>query len=266
MLPSVGKIKSMAREVLSKNFFVGIMATLPFVFSLTVLLLVVEVLYTVTNTAIAAIFDIAMICLLVLPLALGTFRFFSRWLEGVCDYPTTVFFYFSNIAVYRKSLNFILRLIIRLLISYFLLSLPAIIVGGLASADVYEFFGFAIPLWTPLLSTISNLLFVLSFIVFIFVNIKYYLSPYLFIIDDETTPANAMKMSMIISRRTQIDFIYLFFGMIVYVVLSLLFLPLIFTMPFLIMTYLVHSKYAVIEYNNTIEALTENKNTTGEIL
>ena len=266
MLPSVGKIKSTAREVLSKNHFIGIMASLPFVFSLAVLFLVVEVLFTVTNTVITAVFNMAMVCFLILPLLLGTFRFFSRWLDGVCDYPTAVFFYFSSFAVYLKSINFILRLILRLLVSYFLLSLPAIIVGGLALSDVYEFFGFAIPLWTPLLSTISNLLFVLSFIVFIFVNIKYYLSPYLFIIDDETTPANAMKMSMIISRRTQIDFIYLFFGMIVYVVLSLLFLPLIFTMPFLIMTYLVHSKYAVIEYNNTIEALTENKNTMGEIL
>ena len=177
-----------------------------------------------------------------------------------------MFFYFSSSAVYRKSVNFILRLIIRLLISYFLLSLPAIIVGGLASADVYEFFGFAIPLWTPLLSTISNLLFVLSFIIFIFVNIKYYLSPYLFIIDDEITPENALKMSIIISRRTQIDFIYLFFGMIVYVILSLLYLPLIFTMPILLMTYLIHSKYAVIQYNSTIDALTENHNATGEIL
>ena len=151
MLPSVGKIKSMAREVLSRNHFVGIMATLPFVFSLTVLLLVVEVLFTVTNTSIAVLFNIVMICFLVLPLALGTLRFFSRWLEGVCEYPTTVFFYFSSSAVYRKSVNFILRLIIRLSVSYFLLSLPAIIVGGLALSDVYEFFGFAIPLWTPLL-------------------------------------------------------------------------------------------------------------------
>ena len=266
MLPSVGKIKSMAREVLYKNHFVGIMASLPFVFSLAVLFLVVEVLATVTNSFISVIFDLAMLYFLILPLTLGTFRFFSRWLEGVCDYPTAVFFYFSNAAVYKKSLNFIFRIVIRLLISYFLLSLPAIIVGGLASADVYELLGFAIPLWTPLLSTISNLLFVLSFIVFIFVNIKYYLAPYLFIIDDEITSVNAMKMSMIISRRTQIDFIYLFFGMIVYVVLSLLYLPLIFTLPFLIMTYLIHSKYAVIQYNNTIEALTENQNATGEIL
>ena len=266
MLPSVGKIKSMAREVLSKNHFVGIMASLPFVFSIAVLFLVVEVLSTVTNTLISAVLNLTMLYFLILPLALGTFRFFSRWLEGVCEYPTAVFFYFSNNAVYRKSLNFIFRLVIRLLVSYFLLSLPAIIVGGLASSDVYEHLGFAIPLWTPLLSTISNLLFVLSFIIFIFVNIKYYLAPYLFIIDDEMTPVNAMKMSMIISRRTQIDFIYLFFGMIVYVVLSLLYLPLIFTLPFLIMTYLIHSKYAVIQYNNTIEALTENQNATGEIL
>ena len=266
MLPSVGKIKKTAREILSKNHFAGIMASLPFVFSLAILFLIVDILFTVTNTVIAVLSDTAILCFLIFPLVLGTFRFFSRWLDGVCDYPTAVFYYFSEASLYIKSLNFVFRIIIRLLLSFLLLSLPAITVGVFAASDVYEFFGLAIPLWTPLLSTISDLLFVLSFIVFIFVNVKYYLSPYLFIIDDSITPKKAMEMSIIISRRTQIDFIYLFFSAIGYIILSLFYLPLIFTMPFLVMTYLVHSKYAVIQYNSTIEKLTANKDATEDMI
>ncbi len=266
MLPSVGKMKSTAREVLSKNHFVGIIASVPFVFSMAILFLVFDVLLMVTNTSVALTANVIILCFLILPLLLGTFRFFYRLLDGVCDNPSSVFYYFSEKSLYGKSLKFVFRLILRLLLSYLLLSLPAIIVGAFASTDIYELFGMAIPLWTPLLSTISELLFVLSFIVFIVVNLKYYLAPYLFIVDNTMTPIKAMRMSIIISRRTQIDFIYLFFGMIVYVLLSLLYLPLIFTLPFLTMVYMIHSKCAVIQYNNTIETLNENKNITGETL
>ena len=60
-------------------------------------------------------------------------------------------------------------------------------------------------------------------------------------------------MSTVISKKSGIDFVYLLFSFLGWMFLSLLVIPLIFTLPYMITSYAVHVRFAVAEYNRYIE-------------
>ena len=71
--------------------------------------------------------------------------------------------------------------------------------------------------------------------------------------DEEMDVNEAVHMSVVISKNTVLDFIYLLFSMLGWVLLSFFFIPLIYTIPLFITVYLTHSSIAVSEYNEHIK-------------
>ena len=81
------------------------------------------------------------------------------------------------------------------------------------------------------------------------------MAPLFFVADDNIDANEAMHMSTVISRKTSIDFVYLCFSFIGWLLLSILIVPLIFTLPYMLTSYAVHIRFAVAEYNRHIEQI-----------
>ena len=112
-----------------------------------------------------------------------------------------------------------------------------------------------IPIWT------TNLSFFISFLKFftvtatVFAMLKYYLAPMLAVADENMEIAEALHLSTIISKKTLLDFIFLLFGFWGWLLISVLVIPLIYSIPYFILSYLIHCSFAVQNFNSEIAKL-----------
>lgn len=195
---------------------------------------------------------------IVCPAFLGVLRFFWRMHFEADDSPILIFFYFSDIKTYKRAMTLIFSLVFRIVLFGLLLNIPAFATQVMSHSFVYELIGLSIPVWTANLTTVVLILEIIAKVILSLIMLKYYLAPMLFVANDSIDVEEAILMSSVISRKTSIDFIYLIFSFFGWFLLSLFVVPLIFTIPFFIVSYLVHSKFCILEYNQHIEKISEN--------
>ena len=82
---------------------------------------------------------------------------------------------------------------------------------------------------------------------------RYYIAPFLLIADEDMDAAEAIHMSDVISKSTMLDFIYLFFSLLGWIILSVLVIPIMFTLPYIITSVSVHTRFAIAEYNKRVD-------------
>lgn len=186
---------------------------------------------------------------LLLPLFLGVCRYFWRMLLDGMDNPAGIFYYFGSAALYTKSLKLIFSVFIRVLGISLPVILPTALISVISNPDTYEMLGLAIPLWSENLGSILSLLIFIAFILIIFLGTRYYLAPMLFVADENMDVLEAIHMSKVISKNTQMDFIYLAFSFLLWSIASLFSIPLLYTLPYMLTSYLVHCRFAVTDYN-----------------
>lgn len=198
---------------------------------------------------------------LLFPLLIGLIRYFWRMIMGADDSPISVFNYFLSSQLYLKALRLIFSITARVALIALIVLLPAIAVWLFSNPVVYETFDVAIPIWSSNLNSIGLLLSTVSLLVIISLSIKYYLAIILFVADENMEVDEAIHMSKIISKNTQFDFIFLGFSLLGWILLSLLVIPLVFTMPYIITCFAVHCRFAIADYNIFVE--NQNKTNFG---
>ncbi len=187
------------------------------------------------------------------PLFLGVLNFFNRVVWGMDDSVIIVFKYFSSFKAYVRALKFILRIDIKLLFIGTLLFFPCIIISIFSTASTYAALNIPYPVWASVLNEVNKLMFILSFFVLMFIMLKYYLSGFVFVSNDDIEPDEATNMSTIISKRTGGDFFGLVLSFGPWILLSLLIVPLVITLPYFLTCYCVHSHHAIQDYNHDVE-------------
>ncbi len=197
--------------------------------------------------------------LMFLPIILGALRYFWRILFGANDNPIIIFYYFSEFKLYRKAMTLIFNLAFKVIIFGFFLSIPVFIAKAMSNAYIYDLIGLSIPVWMANLDTFIVFLKILAYVLLAFVMLKYYMAPVLFVADDNMEAVEAIHMSSVITKKTSIDFIYLFFSFFGWFLLSLAVIPAIFTLPYILTSYAVHIRFSVAEYNNYIKQSLNNK-------
>lgn len=195
---------------------------------------------------------------LLLPLYFGTLRFFWRAFSDSDDEPITVFHYFSSTALYKRAIKLVLRLAVRLIGYGLIFFSPAIITGILADSRIYDLIGINMPDFSSTFWILSGFFRILGSLAVLWVMLKCYLAPFLLVADEDMEPEEAMHMSYIISKGTVYDYIVLVFCFAHWILLSLLAIPLLFTVPYMIMAYLVHARFATARYNRMIQKAEEN--------
>ena len=123
----------------------------------------------------------------------------------------------------------------------------------LSTETVYNLLDVPMPQWTSNLWTLNSFLAILAAFGLVFVMLRYYLAPFIFVSNDDLDPAEAVNMSKIIAKRTGADFFGLVLSFIPWLLLSIFVAPLIFTLPYFISSYCVHCRFAITDYNSDVD-------------
>ena len=190
---------------------------------------------------------------LLLPLILGTLRFFWRFLCDADDNIVVIFHYFTSKKLYFKALHLSFAIVSRAVLFGLILNVPALLLDLFSKPWIYDVTKMAIPLWASNLWALAVFFRVSAFVVLYFVMLRYYLAPMLVVADENIEVAEAIHMSAGIRKSTSLEFVLLTFSMLGWIILSLFFIPLVFTVPYFITVYLVHARFAVAHYNKLIK-------------
>ena len=252
MTISNSSIKKISRDILKSNYIGCIIVTAIFLTAFFICYNISALLLLVAGTYFS-VGAFAVLCFFVLaPLLMGVIRYFWRLSCGTADNPVAVFYYFSSAKIFIKTLKLVFSLGLRTALSYLVFSIPTIALKVISGSWLYSVLNMPIPIWTVNLTGVISILHLIAFIATFFSVIKYYLAPMLFVADENIDTEEAMHLSTVISKRTLLDYIFLLFSFIGWLLLCLLIIPLIFIVPYILISYLVHCSYAVNTFNEEI--------------
>lgn len=258
MTVSISSIKKTATLTLKGNWVKAIITALIPVYSVLIVQNIAWVFSTVLGDITASIILGVLSVLISWPSFMGALRYFWRMFNKMDDSTVSAFYYFMSFKNYTKCLKFAFILLVRCALFGFVFYFPAIVVNVVSSAKLYDFFEMPIPLWSQNLTYLVNFLTSLASVLLIIFTFKYYLAPILMIMDDNMDIDEAVHMSVVISKTSLLDFLFLILNLFVIIVLSVFVVPLVFTLPYLLTCYCVHSFNAVNDYNEKIKVLNGN--------
>ena len=251
-------VKKTAKAVLKDNWTEAIVLGSVVVFANIIFYIAVSLFSMVVPGVVTVLITAAAEILLIFPLTFGGIR--SFWLL-MCDQKNVlpeVFYYFSSGESYFKAIKLFTSLLSKMFFMGILLIIPSIIADALSSAKVYEFFQLSAPAWTSNISVVSVFLKTAAGVIILVLMLKYYLAPFLLIADEQMDVQEAIHKSTVLSKATGMDFIFLFFSFLGWIFLSLFLIPLIVTVPYFIVSYMVHSRFSVANYNKVVNRLGTN--------
>jgi hypothetical protein len=254
-LPTAVAVKSTAKASLKgKNLKAGIVAaTLTFAF-FAVFFGVLGILQFADGNFVLSLTVLSATYLLVLhPLVLGAIRYFWRLTDGADDPPAELFYYFSGFALYKRALKCILLMLFKVLVAAFICMLPYLIVTLLSNSWIYQFLGTEIPLWVTRLALVQAFLYVAGTLATLLVISRYYLFPAIVVMDDDMLLLEAVHVSVMLSGRTAGNYLGLLISLAPMMLLSFLVMPLIYTVPLIFSCYAVHCRYAIVNYNLSLD-------------
>lgn len=247
-------VKNTAIITLKNNLLSCIISGLIIIFTYYSCNMISSLFYYLKITFLSEIVFILLLFFIFLPMLLGLLRYYWRIILGVTDKPISVFEFFSDWSKYKKAINLQAVLLLKAFVRGIFLFLPAILIKLISQEYFYEFFDLPMPLWVGNLLPVFNGLITFALVILLFIMVKFYLSPMLYIADENMDIDEAIHMSNIISKKSGIDFIYLCASFIGWIILSYLVFPLIFTLPYMLISYLYHTRFAVAEYNKHVES------------
>lgn len=198
---------------------------------------------------IADIIAVLVFVFLCAPLWLGALRVFWRTANGCEDSPAETFYYFSDKKEYSRSLSFNMRVTVHWLIVEVVVFLPCVLTYVFTSGTFFQWIGASTPLIFVNLRYLIYVFEVAAIMLTIVHLVGFYLPAFLFVSDETMKPADCMKRGVEIGRYTKGRFSSHLFGFSGWILFSLLFIPMIFTVPYLLMAYVVECRYNVAFYN-----------------
>jgi len=246
-------VKITAKTALKGKWLNSIVAVLTIIFSFFIGVLSTSFLDYVFGGTVASIFFCLYALFLLFPLFMGALRYFWHLISGDVLNPVSVFYYFSEKVLFIKSLSFLFHLFLKFLPIALLIFLPVVFVWFIAEGKLFSVLDIPLPMWTADLNYVYKILRPVSAVVFSLIALKYYMSPFLLVADENMAIDEAIYMSKVISRKTLIDFIYLIFCFIGWYLLSLFIFPMIYTLPYALTAYCVHCRFAVADYNKHLK-------------
>ncbi len=253
MLAPSPVIKKTAKAALSQGFLTSVAVCCVLIFIYFVCSLVAS-LVSVFASEVGMVIALVLFFVFALsPLALGALYFFRRLIWDSKDSVLVIFKYFSSLEEYIRALHFAFLLFLKFAVAALITFSPCIVIWLLSSQDVYKAFGISLPIWASNLWTLNSFVVIVATFALIFIMLKFYLAPFIFVSNDDVDPAEAVNMSTIISKRTGADFFGLIVSFFGWILLSFFVAPLIFTLPYFLASYSVHCRFAITAYNRDVD-------------
>lgn len=258
MSKSISSIKSDVKSALRGKWIIAIVSAMTILFSHLIIQNIAWVLSIALGDFFASALMIMSNVIFIGPIILGVIRHYWRMLGGLEESPATAFYYFSSFAYYKKAIRLCFKLVFRVLIASIVFNFPALVVSVISNPRFYEMFRLPIPMWSQNLAIVVELLSTVGTVITVFFAIRFYLAPVLVIVNEEIDVDEAIHMSSVISKGSTSDLIFLSLSVLHWIILSLIFyIPLIFTLPYLLMCYVVHFLGAITTYNEKIKKLND---------
>lgn len=187
-----------------------------------------------------------------MPLLYGVLRWF--WFTTAdFDVPIgEIFCYFSSGKEYLKATSLSFRIFMRSTGILIVCFLPSFIIVAISSPTTYAMFNAAMPYWASSVWALGNTLTFFGVIMSFILLLRYFAAPILMINDPSITPHEALDLSVIITKNANgktFSFVISFAG---WYLLSLLYLPIIFTLPYFLASYAVYCRFLINHYNRLV--------------
>lgn len=192
------------------------------------------------------------------PLFMGVLGFFWRILWGQTDRLTVCFRFFADRRQYFRVLKTALFVLLNCVKIGIIAFAPAIILDIFSGETVYTLLGMDKPMWISNLWMVSRILKAAALVIVVLISVRYYAVPFFLLADEEMEPLEVLYFSRKISAETWTEFIWLIFSFAPVLLLSLFVVPMIFTLPYLLTSYLVHCRFATAQYNRGQKGKAEN--------
>ncbi len=255
-MPGNGAVKHTAKVFLSKNWPSLIAVSFLSLAAMFIGLYAEAALFALTGLSAAwltTLFIIVYNWFLLFPLILGVLRFAWRVVSENEPKLDAVFYYFSSASAFFSSLKFSLGLTVRIVFCAIIAFFPAI-----ATEVSIAYFGdFANGSAQMHLMFLSTVLAICGIALFVVLSSRYYIAPFLFAGTNKLGTEEIFHLSKIISRHTAGSFIVLIIGMLGWIILSAFGITLVYTMPYMLLAYTVHCRYAVYFHNHRAKLSSE---------
>ena len=187
------------------------------------------------------------------PLMLGSLRV----LWGIAtDSEMSVadtFYYLSAKEHYLSAMNFITVICGSVIAKVIVLFLPAIIVYLASELLPSVITNHEARLWLDNLWIFTLFLSIIALCGTVYVILRYYLAPFLFICSAANDAVDTVLLAKKVSKVSLGRFVSLSFSLLGWILLSVFFVPLIFTAPYILTCYLFHSRFATVFYNASVK-------------
>lgn len=261
MLPASSVIKQNARKRLASDWCrcigASLVPVLGFAFSVIFFETVFEVFYPYIHAPsgkllvsgfIIALIVVALTLIIMLPLLQGTVRWFWFFCIEKERPLGEIFYYYSEKRLFVRSLSLGLRLIFKIAVLAVACYLPAVLVWSIANGTFYTLSGYSDAESPRLLLPLLWVFAALSTLLLIKLSVRYFVAPVIMAIDDNIDEGEAIALSVTVSERYKNAYFKIFFAFIGWVLLSLLGITMLYTLPFLFVSYAVFCRYAINAY------------------
>ncbi len=187
------------------------------------------------------------------PIFMGTIRYFWVLTEQKEYSLEAVFYFFSSLSRYKRAVKTAVLVLLRVFLIGFLCLIPCMISSLLEHSWIYTTLNSEVPLWSANLQLITDFLKIAGIIVTVCLSLKYYLVPIVAVMDESLYLMEAIHISEMISKQSLSAFAGLIVSFFGWFLLSLLGIPLIYTLPYFLISYVVHSRFAIVNYNLNLE-------------
>lgn len=245
-------VKSTAKAALKGHWFKTCCVSIAFMLTITSIFFACALLASVLPEIVVSILLCVLTLFFICPLFLGLIRFFKSLILGYTADFLETFIYFGSASAYKRALRLIFELFVRFIFYAIITFIPAGILKFVTSDLFFSILNLDIPLWIESLNTLLSFLMGMAALSIFILMLRYYLAPFLLVADDDMTVGEAIHMSTILSRRSASELWSLTFSFLGLFFVSLFAIPLIFTLPYLLCALTVHSRYAVTNFNLSI--------------
>ena len=194
-----------------------------------------------------------------MPLLYGMLRWF--WFTSA-DYDVPIkeiFCYFLSGKEYLRAFSLSIRIFTRSSSILLLCFSPSLIIVAISSPTTYDILDTAMPYWASSVWALGNMLTIFGIIMSFVLLLRYFAAPILMINDPSITPHEALDLSVIITKNVSgktLSFVLSFFG---WFALSLLYVPVIFTIPYFLACYSVYCRFLINCYNRQVATINTNQ-------
>ena len=253
---SAKAVKTTAKMLLKENWTGAIVIAAAPVLA-TAVIYIASYLLSLPLGDFSVIISVVLSLFLLSPLWLGALRCYWKAANGVIDAPAQTFYYFSCFRLYKRAVVYTLKIALRIFVAFAVFFLPSIIARLLTTENFYDFFGMATPIWVLSFSPIFYVLRFAGFVLLVAYLLGIMLPAFLFVANEDMSVNDCIKRGIEIGRTQKNSLAAAVWSYMGWILLSLFMVPLLFTLPYLLMSYVVACRFAVAQYNMSIDKMNE---------